>query len=441
MNEIRKPDAVLARLILPQKLQPGILYIPSQFVLPFSVNGRQYVFHMLTKQCLEAELPNSARVGEGFDPLIEAMFLVPEDRDECKYYESVSNMIRLFGKKNGIPSYTILPTLACNARCVYCYEEGMKQVTMTPEITEQTIRYILETRTKEPVTLKWFGGEPLLCPETIDRICGALRDADVPFQSTIITNGSLLTAEILDKMLRRWNLVFTQISMDGAERDYIARKRYSHNSDQYHFVMDAVSRLSEAGIHTSIRCNVDEENWDGIPQFLNDLKQFVAHKEHVSLYLSPLLQVRTGENDVALWEKIRAARHLIVDAGFQPHGFMDPAMKFRANRCLSDGGGVVICPDGGLFPCEQCPEQNRYGDVFNGVTNEKARYDFCRTDRTREKCRKCPFLPECTSFASCPWKDTHCREMHEMFTLDFLKRLVDCQNPEREPSDEPDFSC
>ena len=49
--------------------------------------------------------------------------------------------------------------------------------------------------------------------------------------------------------------------MDGAEPDYIARKRYYTARDQYHTVMEAVSRMSEAGIRVVIRCNVDEENW------------------------------------------------------------------------------------------------------------------------------------------------------------------------------------
>ena len=281
MNEICKPDAALARLILPQKPHPGLFYIPSQFVLPLIHRGKHYAFHLLTKQLIEAELPLSARVGEGFDPLIEAMFLVPEGKDECTYYESVAKMMRLFGQKKGIPCYTILPTLGCNARCIYCYEEGRKQVTMTPEIVEQTIRYILETRAEGTVKLKWFGGEPLLCPGIIDRVSDALREAGVPFKSSVVSNGSLITPEILAKMTGLWQLDRIQISMDGAESDYILRKRYINYQDHYHRVLEAIRMLSEAGIEVSIRCNVDEENFDRIPAFLEDLKDGFASKTNI----------------------------------------------------------------------------------------------------------------------------------------------------------------
>ena len=441
MKEICKPDAALARLVLPQKAQPGIIYVPSQYVLPFLHNGKQYVFNVLTRQLVEGELPGPAHAGEGFDDWINAMFLVPEGKDECTYYESVARMMRLYGKKNGVPGYTIMPTLGCNARCVYCYEEGRTQVKMTPEILEQTIRFILKTRKKERISLSWFGGEPLLCPDIIDHICERLREENVPFKSIMVTNGSLITPEIIEKMRTRWNLNYLQISMDGAEQDYIDRKRYYGNADRYHTVMHTISRLSEAGIRVAVRVNVDESNWPGIPQFLDDMKRFVENKERVSVYFSPLMNVRAEENDLAMWEKVIPAADLIRAAGFRAHAYMGPSMKFRANRCMADGGSVVIAPDGNLYPCEHCPPGSRYGDVFNGTTDETAEREFRRADGTREQCRTCMFLPECTSFANCPWIDAHCKEMHAMNVLAGLRHLIDRKETEANETDEDDPVC
>ena len=443
MKEICKPDAALAKLVLPQKAQPGISYIPSQYVLSFSYNGNQYVFNVFTKQLIEVEqeIPASARAGERYDDLIEAMFLVPEGKNECATYESITRMMRLYGKKKGVPGYTIMPTLGCNARCVYCYEEGRTQVKMTPEIVEQTIRYILDTRKKEKISLRWFGGEPLLCPDIIDHICERLREEDVPFKSIMITNGSLITPEIIEKMQTHWNLNYLQISMDGAESDYIERKRYYGNADRYHAVMRSISRLSEAGIRVAVRVNVDEGNWPGIPQFLDDMKRFVENKERVSVYFSPLMSVRADESDLAMWEKVISASNMIRNAGFRTNAYMGPSMKFRANRCMADGGSVVIGPDGSLYPCEHCPPKSRYGDVFNGTTDEAAEQEFRRADDTREMCRTCTFLPECTSYAKCPWVDMHCKESHAMNVLDGLKRYIDRKETQPETTDEDDHNC
>ena len=342
MIEICKPDATLAKILPSVSLRPGIKYIPSRYAVSFEHSGKQYVFQNLTKQCIEGVLPESAMAGEGCDDLIKSQFLVPEDKDECAYYNQISALMRAYSRKKGIRGYTILPTFCCNARCIYCYEEGMKQVTMTPEIVEQTIRFILETHEGDKVKLSWFGGEPLLGEKTIDRICEGMRDAGLEYKSSMISNGSLITPEIVAKMAGDWKLSHIQISMDGAEQDYILRKHYYVDHDDYHSVMNAVSDMSAAGIDVTIRCNVDEDNWDRIPQYLSDLRENARHKDKVGIYLAPLNAVRMGDGDVAMWVKIRDAWRMIEEAGVKSAPFMGLGLGFRTNHCMADGGSVVI---------------------------------------------------------------------------------------------------
>ncbi|MCR5168573.1 MAG: radical SAM protein [Oscillospiraceae bacterium] len=436
MTEIRRPDAALIKILPPVKPQTDIKYIPSQYALSFEHNGRKYVFNTLTKQCLEAALPESAAAGEGYDELIEAQFLVPGNKDECAYYESISALMRAYSRKKDIRGYTILPTLACNARCIYCYEEGMKQVTMTPEIVERTIDYILETRMKDKsVKLSWFGGEPLMCTDIIDRICEGMRENGVEYKSSMISNGSFITPEIVGKMISDWKLDHIQISMDGAEQDYIKRKNYRDYKGYYTAVMRSCALMSEKGIRVTVRCNVDEENFGNIGKFLDDMKANAGHTENVSVYFAPLNNVRMGGNDLAMWQSINAANTLIDAAGFGVSPFLGIGTGFRTNHCMADGNSVVIAPDGSLFPCEHCPPHSRFGNIFDGITDKAAHDSFCNVGKTREKCRKCPFLPECTSFSNCPVYDTHCREVRELMSRDTLRRMVEKKLKDNEEKD------
>ena len=425
MKEIQKADQALTSILPPVQLDCDLVYVPSQFTLSFAHNGKKYVYNTLTRQCLEAELPLMCRAGEGYDELIRKLFLAPKGKDECGFYNSIASLLRIYRHKEGGKGYTILPTLACNARCAYCYEEGMELVTMTTETAERIIRYILDTHRGDRVSLVWFGGEPLLRPDLIDRICGGLREAGLNFRSTMITNGSLITPEIIHKMKADWNLGAVQISMDGAESDYIARKRYIRYCNEYQRVLSSVNEIAEAGIRVSIRCNVDEDNWDRIPAFLEDAKNTITQREKVRLYLAPLYGTRLTEHGLDIWKKVIAARTMIEEAGFLCASLFAKKKGFKTNHCMADGSGVVIAPDGSLYPCEHCPPESRFGDIWHGVTDEKSRYEFCRTDRTREKCRTCPFLPDCTSFASCPVQDRECRKVHELLKMDYLRRMID----------------
>ncbi len=424
MREYHRPDDSFGKLFQTQTPRPGILYVPSQFSLPFSHHGRQYVFNTLTKQCVEAAIPERAEAGEKYDKLIAARFLVPEGTDEFSFYRSVVTLLKLHDRKNRKPAYTILPTLCCNARCTYCFQEDMPKTGMTNETVRDTLRFILNDCGGKKVTLSWFGGEPLLRQDVIDRISAGIRDAGIDYKGLMVTNGSLITPETIEKMMDLWRLERIQISMDGAEEDYIARKRYLHCRDDYHNVIEAVDRMSENGISVQIRSNVDENNIDGVPRFLNDLSAGIEHKENVSVYLSPLHEVMRKEQHRVIWPAILSLEESIRSAGFT-------VLSERFNHalptyhCLADAAGIVIAPNGDLYCCESFSNESRIGSVREGVTDRVARQAFVNMDKLPEKCRVCTFLPDCMPIVNCPRYGLLCKEGYMLLTLDALRNIID----------------
>ncbi len=111
--------------------------------------------------------------------------------------------------KNAFESKTpflyVAPTMNCNFRCFYCFEEGHKhQATMTEETALKIVRF-LKVQNKNEVNIVWFGGEPMLGFDLIMFLCRQLQNEGIDYTSSMITNGSLFT-ETNTKSLHLWSI-------------------------------------------------------------------------------------------------------------------------------------------------------------------------------------------------------------------------------------------
>lgn len=79
-------------------------------------------------------------------------------------------------------------TLACTGRCKHCSEGDHKNSggSIDKDAAVQALRKVAKVYPIE--TVMTFGGEPLLCPETVFAIHAAARDLNIPHRQ-IITNG------------------------------------------------------------------------------------------------------------------------------------------------------------------------------------------------------------------------------------------------------------
>ena len=436
MKEIWQQDAKTIQVIRPGKLQEGTNYRPSLFSFPFTIQARSCLFHTLTRVCLDLEgaffenrIYTAAEIASSqvLSALVEKRFLVPEDHNDAAYYKSVIQVLRLVSQKKRFSTYTILPTTGCNARCVYCYEEGMPKETMTSGTVNQMIRFIRETHDPErPVHLAWFGGEPLLCADVIDRVSQALSDAGIDYRSSMISNGSLINASVIDKITGLWRMQSVQLSMDCDEAEYIRRKHYYQYNDEYHRVMRSAGELAARGIRVTVRCNVDEQNLIGIEAFLKDLDTAIPGKAGVSVYFQPLYDTQSRSTSGAVWAACEHAMFRLKELGFQSIGGTR-IHRLKLVHCMSESPYecVVIAPDGKLYNCEHCPPGTSFGNVKDGITDPGMLSSFALPEEVRTACRNCCFLPECTSFTRCPVKRAICREVEERWLRKALELEVE----------------
>ena len=432
MKQLSKGDGRVVKIVKKKTVLPEARCRLSRFVYSCETgDGTALVKNTLTKQvyALDADEWAAVRAADLSHPaareLAELRFLVEPDYDETAQYELVLAVLRTMEpKKTGIGSYTILPTTGCNARCVYCYEEGWPVKTMNDATADAAADFILRTKREKKIRLSWFGGEPLVGAATISRICRKLREAGADYDSSIVTNATLLTPEMVREAAELWHLKRAQVSMDGARADYEARKSYVNAGlHNYDTAMRAVERLSDAGVSVVLRCNYDGENLPRMREFFSDCAARFAGRKNISVYLEQLFQSSTREENAALFLAADRAEAELVPLGLSSGSRVDRALKLHYCMADSGGGSVIIDPEGGLHLCEHLISGEPFGTVFD----EAPVFPAPPAAAIAEECKTCCFLPDCTAFrkSGCPVQIAACRTQTELRTKRALEAMRD----------------
>ena len=361
--------------------------------------------------------------------LIDRWFLVPQEHDDRKLRRQVRQMAALLTPApKVVTTYTILTTTGCNARCFYCYEQGTKPVTMTAETASQVVRYIVAHRGDEKVTLRWFGGEPLVNAKVIDQICTELNGQGVPFRSKMITNGYLFDADLVERAKELWQLQCVQITLDGMAQTYNLVKDYVYRGvNAFERVLENIGQLTAAGIRVEIRLNVGKHNIGEMSELVELLHQRFGTNEHLSIYSCVLYGERSPEDIAELFAQQMQLEQQIAECGYC-HQRLPKDIK--PNCCMADdNGSVVIAPDGHLGKCEHFFDRELFGHIDSEERNEAIIRKFKERQADIEACTICPFYPLCNSLVMCPNHNICTPEIQQMTmhkTTEAMKYEYEC---------------
>ncbi len=112
----------------------------------------------------------------------------------------------------------IKPTHKCNMRCKYCFGEKYGYDAKVLEVEKLKKYLLLLSKKYDHINLVWHGGEPLLVPlEYYIEIYDFCKNLDSSFSYSLQTNGTLVTAEILDFFIN--NDTSIGLSFDGLSND------------------------------------------------------------------------------------------------------------------------------------------------------------------------------------------------------------------------------
>lgn len=386
----------------------------SSFCIVQRTDEGVLLYHTVTGELLllafsEYEILNNGRDSDEtwFRQLRDHGFLVSEDTDEYAVVDEM-RVKRQQMNETAISSYTILPTTQCNAQCFYCYEKGISEQAMTLKTAEAVVSYITEHNAHNKISLSWFGGEPTVASDVITFICTRLREAQIEFESGIISNGYLFDEKLIRIAKDCWNLKNMQITIDGTETIYNATKNYKSAAESpYRIVLSNIRNLLDAGIYVSVRINLGQHNETDVYDLLSELREQFSGNKYFSIYVRPINNCYSDDRYLELVEKSTDINIMLVKSG---EGGKINLPSFRAHSCMADSkSAVLINPNGELGKCEHYIYKKLYGSIFRDDEDIEILNDWQERVVFRT-CRRCPLYPTCYILKGCEGGRYKCSE-------------------------------
>ncbi|NUU96231.1 hypothetical protein XO10_08175 [Marinitoga sp. 1135] len=345
---------------------------------------------------------------EVFYELKKALYIVSEDFDE-KNYVKLKNWEAKFLQNN--LSLTIAPTLDCNFKCFYCYQQEYKQESYMNKSTADKVFDFIDKRITPNIRflhINWYGGEPLLNIEIIEylskKIKKLLDNKKIEFKSSIITNGYLLNEEYAKILSKNCNVETIQITLDGPKEIHDIRRPHK-NGESYDIIINNLKNISQYFKRILVRINMDKTNEEKVPDLLEELKKLNLN---IHPYIAPVSLDNIHHNNFAKTcfhiEEFALKYLKIKEKDEYSYLSNYPVLTFGSCGAVRKNS-FVIDPDGNIYKCwnEVGQKEKSIGTVSEGITNYSRYIKWMAFDPLDIKeCSECSILPLCNG--GCPYR-------------------------------------
>ncbi|MCH5147274.1 MAG: thioether cross-link-forming SCIFF peptide maturase [Clostridiales bacterium] len=299
----------------------------------------------------------------------------------------------------------------CNLRCRYCFaDEGAYHSVrefMSEETAKRAIDFLIENSGKRKVLeVDFFGGEPLMCLQTIKNVVAYARKkaekAGKKFLFTTTTNALLLDDDAIDFFNREMENVV--LSLDGRPEVHDAIRKTVNGKGSFDLVIDKIKKFVKSRGDKSyyVRGTFTSKNLD----FAKDVI-FLAESGFDSISMEPVV---TDIPDLEIREdhipEIESEYENLLAQYLEKHdkgegfNFFHFNVDLEGGVCLQKkvsacGAGneyFSVVPNGDIYPCHQFAGDKDFlmGNVYEGKLNGEIRSKFANSCLfTRKGCEDC----------------------------------------------------
>ncbi len=299
----------------------------------------------------------------------------------------------------------------CNLRCRYCFaDEGAYHSArefMSEETAKKAIDFLIaNSGNRKMLEVDFFGGEPLMCLQTIKNVVAYARSeaekAGKKFLFTTTTNALLLDDDAIDFFNREMENVV--LSLDGRKEVHDAIRKTKNGKGSFDLVIENIKKFvrSRGGKSYYVRGTFTAKNLD----FSKDVI-FLAESGFDSISMEPVvtdiedLEIKSEHIPTVLKEYENLCDKYLEKfdngEGFNFFHFnvdLDGGvcLQKKVSACGAGNEYFSVTPNGDIYPCHQFAGDKNFlmGNVYDGKLDKNIREKFANSCLfTREECGDC----------------------------------------------------
>ncbi len=381
-------------------------------------NARTQALIKVTREFKDAlcalEQPESraSQIRDNLNALKKNGIIVEDEQEENAKLDDFFRQLKY--ETNGLAfEATILTTYSCNFKCVYCFEESVKENVFLDQETSGLITDWLikraEKRNLKRIFLVYYGGEPLLNVEPIYDISARMlewsKQKGVDFGFGVITNGSLINPAMVEKFVSL-GCRDIRVTIDGDQKNHDQKRPFLDGSGTFDAIIGNIQKVIDK-VNIAVAGNFDRESFQSIPGLLDYLEGRGILRKIKSLGFAPLVPRLGPKNNPAAVELSECVSFTGEDGLFKETISIKKELLRRGlkvntglaiNACplFMRDAGVTIDPKGKIYKCNSLLGYPEFavGDVRQEEFNAKFQ-EFFHLDAWKKCPADCPYVPMC----------------------------------------------
>ncbi len=378
---------------------------PDQLLL-FSTKKASAIF--LDKETFQAM--QSGTLSPSDEAKLEKLRMIVTDRDGEK--QAVLSLLDDQNPKNkGLNMIAVL-NLDCNFFCTYCFEEGVKgNLYMSDSTADSLIAFIKDKfrENQDTLLIDFYGGEPLLSLDRIQSISQAAKSfaesRDAVYSFTLVTNGSLFTRTVAEKLVPL-GLKSVKITLDGPAEIHDAYRPFKSGAGSFNTIIKNIKATCDL-VKIGIGGNFTEHNYERFALLLDYMEAEGLTPDKVSLVKFDAV-VNRPQNDPSPIEFTGGCCSINEPWLLKAEAFLREEILRRGYKtskpipmaCMIETtDSYVVNYDGVIYKCPAFIGKKGFaaGDLETGVSDYSEAFKLGMYKN--QDCAECVYLPLC--FGGC----------------------------------------